>query len=85
MDRYQQAYDSAETEEAAQLAFRELFPNREYFTAKYQQVAIHNVGHDVEARALQWIARQGTSESSVEAIDALFDRHANHAGMDIVA
>jgi hypothetical protein len=85
MDRYQEAYDSAETEEAANRVFQDLFPNRDYFTAKYQRVADNNVDHDVEARALQWIARRGSIEPQAEAIDDLFERHANHPGMDVVA
>ncbi|MDG1893857.1 MAG: hypothetical protein P8J37_03005 [Fuerstiella sp.] len=34
---------------------------------------------------MQWIARRATIEPQAQAIDDLFERHASHPGMDIVA
>lgn len=74
-DYYQHEYQKAATEEEADQVFRRLFPNREYFSKKFKEVAENNVGHEVEAEALAWLANHGKSTDQNSALEALFSRH----------
>lgn len=85
LQRYTEAYESAATEEDAEQVFRELYPNRDYFTERYQRLAGKFPNTETEARAFQWIARRGPGKQRAEAVDILFERHSDHPGMNVVA
>lgn len=85
LNRYQEAYDSAATPEEADRAFSELFPNTEYFTKKYLQMALNYPDSPVTAEALKWVAINGSAAQSGKAMDILFSAHAESDQMDMVA
>lgn len=84
-NRYQETYDSAETPEEADRAFSELFPNTEYFTKKYFQLALDYPDSAVTAEALKWVAVKGSAEHSDKAMDVLFSAYAESDQMEMVA
>ena len=85
LNRYQKAYDAAATPEEADRAFSDLFPNTEYFTQKYFQLALDYPDSPVTAEALKWVATKGSAEKRGKAMDILFSAHAESDQMEIVA
>lgn len=85
LDRYQKAYDAANSEEEAEQAFSRLFPNTKYFTAKYSQLAKDHPDSPVAAEALAWVAVHAASAEANQARETLFSRHLQSEHMRSVA
>lgn len=80
-DRYMAAFKASLTKDEEEEAYRTLSPNRDFFTKRYLQIAERFPNSKVAASALAWLAINGDSKASADAVNKLFRRHSVSAEM----